>query len=353
MRSKPGPKGLMVGLDGVNVVTKTLASGKRVTYYYAWRGKGAPRLDTNDLAGSYARAMEKAPDRSFSGAIDDFQKSLENRSRSDLWRREMEAFHEIIRASFGTAEPRFFCKPEMRSRVKRFRDKHAARSAKQADKMVGELIAICNWLVDEGRITPHAIGGISKVYKPPDRSDILIEPGERAAWVRSASEFAAPFIDFAPECGLDLSDLANLQWKMINFQTGVISARRGKTAIKARPVLTMRAREILGSLERKGAHVFTSSKNQPWRVEGIKSAIQRAKAKAIEVAPTLREKHFKDFRGTACTNYHTLGYSHADIAVFLGWSEKQVEGRLRDYLSRDVAAGAAVLRLADQNQKGT
>ena len=342
----------MVGLDGVHRVTVKLADGSQATYYYARRGKGAPRLDPDDLAGSYARALERATDNSFSGAIDDFQKSHEHAKRNERWRKELESYHEIIRATFGTAKPSFFCRPEMRARVKRFRDKVAGESTnKKADNVVGELIFICGWLVDEGRIKDHAIGKIKKLHKPQDRSEIIIEPHERDAWAASAKDHVAPLIVLAGECGLDMADLARLQWSFINLETGVIAARRGKTNIKARPVLTPTARKILGTLSRDGLYVFHNSSRKPWKIEGLRTAIQRAKQQAIKSVPSLAGKTFKDFRGTACTSYHALGYSHSDIGLFMGWSEKQVESRLRNYLARDTAAAAAVVRLDERTKK--
>ncbi|MDZ7824439.1 MAG: hypothetical protein U5K75_10670 [Ahrensia sp.] len=48
-----------IKLKGVHKVSKTLADGSRQTYYFAWRGKGAPRMmaapGTPEFAAEYER----------------------------------------------------------------------------------------------------------------------------------------------------------------------------------------------------------------------------------------------------------------------------------------------------------
>ena len=97
---------MRVRLKGVNRVSKSLADGRRVTYYYAW--KGGPRLagkpGTPDFIASYNAAVAErscAPKDQMRSLLDQFEQSGEFITLAERTRKEYKNHIQEIEREFG------------------------------------------------------------------------------------------------------------------------------------------------------------------------------------------------------------------------------------------------------------
>ena len=98
-------RGVSVELPGVHRVRRKLADGSERVHYYAWRG--GPKLDPDDLAGSYKRAhaglTETSAPETIASVIQRFRESPKHQQRAYRSQTEMEALHVLIEKEFGDA----------------------------------------------------------------------------------------------------------------------------------------------------------------------------------------------------------------------------------------------------------
>src|SRR5215471_13494386 len=82
--------------------------------------------------------------------------------------------------------------------------------------------------------------------------------------------------------GLRASELVDLRWDQVDFQTGVLHVRRAKAGTPATHPLTGRELRALRRLQREteGTHLFMSERKAPISIDGFQKMIERVGARA-------------------------------------------------------------------------
>jgi integrase len=83
--------------------------------------------------------------------------------------------------------------------------------------------------------------------------------------------------------GLRASELVDLRWEQVDFQTGVLHVRRAKAGTPATHPLTGRELRALRRLQRENGpstHLFMSERKAPISVDGLQKMMERTSARA-------------------------------------------------------------------------
>lgn len=340
----------MVDLAGVYRVS---AKGK--TYYYAWRGKGAPRLEGEPGSPEFvaslqaAQAGRKTGDKTkLSGLCAMFRASPAWRGQgpkpiSAKTRASWTTWLDRIQDRFGGLSISQFDNPRMRPRITDWRDGYAA-TPRAADMGIQVFSRLLSFGQARGLLLNNICKGIEGIYHA-DRSGLIWT----AADLSALREHAAPEIMQAAELaaltGLRQSDLLRLSWSHIKANSIEIAtgkSRRRKTTLI--PVYG-ELRAYLDGMKKRATTVLVTTEGRPWRTGFGSSwgkACERAKIEAL---------HFHDLRGTAATRFYRGGLSIREIAGIMTWSEDYVEGLVDRYVKKDELLLDRIRRL-DENTSG-
>ena len=316
-------RGVHLHLKGVHRVRRKLADGSTRTHYYAWRG--GPKLDPDNLAASYERAL-RARDAAFNAYqgttfaanVVKFRKTV--KQGSPRYARECRLLQDLLVEEFGDDDIRAFEDERMIDDILEFRDQFEG-TPRKADKIVGELSRILNWAQKRGRIRGHICGAIDRIHSA-DRSDIVWTEGEINAVCAHLSPECARIMRFAAHTALDLPDILTLTWRNIGAEK--IAKQRGKTKILATPPITQGARDVLAETPQRSPIVFLNTSGKPYTPSGYRANFNKAKKKT-----GIDNLRFKDLRGTAATRFKILYGADFNLADAMGWSrstERQMEG---------------------------
>jgi integrase len=206
---------MRVPLKGIASATKILASGEKVTYYYAWRGgpqlRGQP--GSPELVQSYEKAHREscAPDPSLFKAIiagylasSDFT-GLRDRTKEDYLKQIAK-----IERDFGDLPIGALDDPKITGVFLRWRDGMAS-SPKQADYAWTVLMLLIAWARRDGLTTYRPPGRIDRLYSA-DRSDKIWEEHHCAAFMAVAPPPLQCALVVAIETGLRQGDVLRLTW---------------------------------------------------------------------------------------------------------------------------------------------
>jgi integrase len=341
----------MVKVDlGIHKVT---AKGR--TYYYAWRGRGAPRLQgapgTPEFVRSLAEAIEnrRTPDKSrFRSLVADYRGSdaftkLEESTRrnwSPWLDRIAEYFGELRIAQFERLEK---IRPVVRQWRQRFADK--PRTADYGMQVLSRVLAHA---IDIGKLAANPCEGIGALYIG-DRSEIIWTDADIDSFKSNPACTAelALAVDLAAHTGLRLGDLIRLAWTHVGDDAVVIATGKSREKREAIIPIYDELRELLDRLPKHSPLLLTSARQQPWTQSGLSSAVQRVKVKG----GWDRDLHFHDLRGTACTKFYVAGLDARVIAEIMGWEEKTVEKIIRRYVGRHAATQAVVERMREARKQ--
>lgn len=330
-------------LKGLNKVTVKLASGKRVTYWYAW--KGGPRLEgepgTPEFIASFTRAVQarKQPSKDNLGSlVGQFRSSPEfgrlSASTQSEWRRWLARIETAKIASLPIAA---LDEKGVKRHLLAWRDTYADRP-RTADYGAQVLSRVLSWSVRRGLIETNAMEGAETLYRS-NRADQIWTPEDLDKLAEHASPQVMRAVRLACLTGLRRADLIALTWEHIGDHG--IRLPTQKTGKVVDIPLLAETRALLGT--RKTGHVLLSSRNQPWSADGLESLIWRAKQKA---GITL---HLHDARGTFATRLRMAGLKASEIAGVMGWEEKRVERLLATYVDQSAVVRSLAARL---NKKG-
>jgi integrase len=164
---------------------------------------------------------------------------------------------------------------------------------------------------------------IASLRKPkaPDGRERRLEPGElaglSAACATVRNTLLLHGIHMAIETGMRRGELLAIQWKHVNFDTGVLHIPITKTGKSRSIPLTDRAREIL--TERKSLadtdarYAFSISAN------AFRLAWERCKRRAERAGCIgVQELRFHDLRHEAVSRFFELGLNTAEVASISG-----------------------------------
>ena len=342
-------EGKLVGVHKVNV---KLADGTHATYYYAWRGKGAPRImakpGTKAFTQEFIRLTRDRPTKTaaegtIGSLIDEFRATAKYKALAASTRKDYERMFGLIREDFGTL---IVSAVEARGSRKRFLDwrdtmKDAPRSA---DMHLGLLARVFAWAKDNEIILRNPLERVEKLHE-----------GSRRDTVWSLDQINRVLTDGVPH----IRDVACMAlWTMqrqsdlltmptLAFDDERVSIRQQKTGARVRITAAPDILPILRKAKEEGRQrVLVNSFGQNWTSSGFKASWRKEMARL-----GIKGVTFHDLRGTAITYaYAMLDRPHGEkiqlIAEISGHSREDAEGIIR----RHYLAGQEVV---DAISRGT
>lgn len=320
----------------INVKSAYKVRSKGTDYYYAWKGRGAPRLYSEPGSDAFIKELSaalegrKVGDKSkISGLITQYRGSGEFGDLAETTRRNRLRWLDRIRDKFGSLSVRQFDRPEIRVDIRKW---HRSRKAqpRNADYGLQVLSALLSYAVAEGRLGSNPCIGIPTLYKN-NRADIIWTEDDLEKVRKTASPEIYQAARLALLTGLRQSDLLKLEWEDVNDLLIEKETDKGKKQRrKAQIPMYSELREFLTSIPKRGDTVLTNSRGEPWK--GFGSSWNKAMYKA---GLHDRDLHFHDLRGTAATRLFVAGLTTREIAQFLAWGEERVERLIDRYVKRD------------------
>lgn len=339
----------VVRLKGLNKATKRLADGRRVTYWYAWRG--GPKLEGRPgspefMQGYHAahKARKRPTASTLASLVALYRDSPEWRKTADSTKREWNRWLDRIM----TGELRDFdyaslSDPDCTADVLKWRDQWADKP-RTADYAIQVLSRLLGWAKGRRLVSHNACEGIEKLYES-DRADQIWTDDERARYAMWAPSTEVAFIiDLACLTGLRREDLAALKWADVGelYFSKTTSKSRGRTS--ATIPLLAETRELLKKIKTQQEmsakigqlpeHVLTNTRGRPWTPSGLSHAVTAFGGKRLH-----------DCRGTLATILRRAGLKASEIADIMGWREDRVERLLSVYVDRDAIVRALAERI--------
>lgn len=330
-----------VKMKGVNRVTKSLADGRRVTYWYAW--KGGPRLEGEPgspaFLASYSAAVaaRKAPRAAgtLAGLVGRYRASPEFDRMADStkaeWRRWLDRIElaDIATLPFASLE-----EIDSRAVMLDWRDTYADRP-RTADYGAQVLTRVLSWAKGRGILSVNRMEGVEQLHRS-DRADQVWTDDELKRFCAAAPPHVARALRLACLTGLRRGDLVKLTWDQVGETaiTRPTGKSRGKT-VATIPLLA-ETRELLG--RRGKGEVLRNSFGEPWSEDGLENRIWTVK-KALGI-----NKRLHDARGTFATRLRLAGLTLGEIAGVMGWEEDRVERLLARYVDNE----RFIKRIADK-----
>lgn len=333
---------MRVRLKGLNRVSKRLADGSKVTYFYAW--KGGPRLladpRTPEFVAEFERAAatrKKGPEGTLLSALQAYQASTEFTDLAPRTRRDYVQQIKKIEARFGDFPLAAMADRRTRGIFKDWRDELAKRSRRQADYAYTVLARVLAWSLDRGHIDANPCLRSGRLYDGT-RVDKVWTADEEDAFFAVAPEALRQAVMLALWTGQREGDLLRLPWSAYDGRT--IRMRQSKTGARVLIPVGAPLRAMLDGMKKEGPIMLMSSKGRPWTGDGFRSSFSKARN-----AAGLSDRTFNDLRGTAVTRLAILGCSVPEIATLTGHSLADVQAILdAHYLSRDPAMAESAIR---------
>jgi integrase len=343
---------MRVLLKGVNQVSKRLASGERVTYYYAW--KGGPRLlgrpGDPEFISSYqalvATKLEKSED-TFQTIINAYQaspnfKNLAPRTRKDYIRNIRK-----IEEKFSEFPLEALNDQRTRAELLGWRDRLATKSLRQADYIFATLAAIMAWAVDRGMIGSNPCVRPGKLYGSTRADAIWLMQDEAALKAVAPPHLWLAFL-LAVWTGQRQGDLLKLTWSNYDGSHIRLEQSKGHRRVVIPVSIELKAALDLAASERSTTTILSTTDNTTFTSDGFRTSWGKLVKKAKITGLT-----FHDIRGTAVTRFALGGCSNAEIATFTGHSLKDVAAILdAHYLGRsgELAESALAKREAHESR---
>ncbi len=328
-------------------VYRVISKGR--TYYYAWKGKGAPRLPGKPGSPEFIAALKAAQDsrgapdtKRMAGLIHAYRASkawkldLSEGTRKQ-WSRWLDRIGEDFNLPVAA-----FAKADMRKDIRIWRDglsekkdgKGGPRSADMGKQVLSRLMSFA---VCEGLLTANPCEGLDNLYAN-DRSEIIWEEADLKALAGVASPEIMWAARLASLTGMRQDDCRKLKWSEVG--TLAIERKAGKSRTGRGYLVPVYAelQALLAEIPNRSDHVLTNTRGQPWR-SGLSDSFHDAAAKAKV------DKHFHDLRGTAATHLYLAGFVLREIAEILAWEEDQVERIINRYVRRDAMLRDRIARL--------
>ena len=241
---------------------------------------------------------------------------------------------EHIKAVFGETSLRAMQRKGVRTLIKRWHE-GMADHPRTANYRLTVLSRILSWGVDEERLERNPAIGIERMDEGPGRAHIVWTAEELARLLAHCSPEVGRAVRLASLTGLRLGDVVTLEWADIEADVIRRQTRKSRRKQRASIPLYPALRDLLAECPRAADKVITNSRGRPWASADSFDSSLRPALRACGVG-----KHFHDLRGTAATRMFLGGLSPRQIALALGWSEREAEARLNDYVDLDATARA-------------
>jgi integrase len=336
-----------VHLKGIHAVRVKLATGASATYHYAWRG--GPRLTgepgSPEFLASYtaAHASRRQPDAAkLHGVIAEFRASEDFKGLAPRTQSDYTKHFSKIEQKFGTLPLDALEDVRVTRDFLEWRD--AMASPKQADYHFSTLMRLLSWARGRGLTSYRPPERVPHLYQS-DRSEMIWEDTQIAAFMAAASEPLQRALVLALETGQRQGDLLRLPWSAYQAdEQGRLWIRLRQSKGGGRPVnvpVTRRLRNVLDNSKRTATVILTDGRGLPWPEKRFRKYWLAACRKA-----GISGLHFHDLRGTAVTRLAEAGCEIPEIASITGHSLRSVSAILDKYLARtDKIALAAIAKL--------
>lgn len=340
---------MRVRLKGLNSKRKTLADGRVVTYWYAW--KGGPRLlgepGTPEFMASYNEAVtrRRAPSRdSLLSILRAYQDSGEFHCLAPRTRLDYVKQIERIESEFGDFPLAALSDRRTRGEFLAWRDRLAVRSRRQADYAFTVLARVLAWALDRGLVPINPCERSGRLYRA-SRVDNIWSDADEAALMAVASAPLRLALQLALWTGQRQGDLLRLSWSA--YDGSRIRLTQSKTGRRVIIPVGAPLRAALDACKRQSPIILVNLDGKPWTPDGFRASWGKACRKAGISGLT-----FHDIRGTAVTRLALAGATEAEIATITGHSLRDVKTILdASYLSRDPALAESAIRKLEQRTK--
>jgi integrase len=340
---------MRIRLRGLNSVSKSLADGRVVTYYYAW--KGGPRLKgevgTPEFIASYHEAVTAKGARA-EGALlallNAYQASADFVGLRDRTRADYIKQIKLIEVAFGDMPLSALNAHGARAEFMAWRDRLATHSRRQADYAWTVLARVLSWSKDRGLVSGNPCERGGRLYRGT-RADKVWTTDDEAAFYRSTPIHLHLPVLLALWTGQREGDHLRLTWSAYDGDT--IRLKQSKTGVRVSIPVGAPLKAALDIAPRLSPIVLLTSDGKPWTPDGFRASFAKARAKAGIVGVT-----FNDLRGTAVTRLALAGATEAEIATITGHSLRDVRSILdSNYLHRDAALGRAAIHKLERGTK--
>jgi integrase len=324
-------------LVGVHKVTVKLANGMRETYYYAWRGKGAPRMKSKPGTKAFTqeyirltrdRQSAAAVSGTIGSMIDDFRKTPSYQSLSPSTRRDYERQFGAIRLMFDTFSIKHIEARGSRRAFLDWRDT-MSDSPRSADMHIALLSRLFAWAKDKEIILRNPLERVERLHEGT-RRDIIWTQDQ----INKVLTEAAPHIRNVAMIALwTMQRQADiLTMPTLAFDGQRVSIKQGKTGARVRVVAAPDLLPILRKAkEGNRQRILENSFGQNWTSSGFRASWRKEMARLGVKGVT-----FHDLRGTAITfAYGNLDRSHDEkiklISEISGHTQDDAESIIRKH----------------------
>jgi integrase len=370
---------MQIKVSGLGRATKKDASGKVVkTYWYAWRGKGAPLIADEDgkpiedpkdprFEPAFLKAREKMHKKgdgpTMATLIKLYRESSEYLTRGEKTKKSYNAYLKLIEEKFGHMPVEAVEDTGARGEFKEWRDEMAV-TPRKADYAWTVLARVLSVAKDRGKIAVNVCERGGRLYEA-DRSEKIWTADDIKKFGEKASPELQAALMLALWTGQRQGDLLTLTWA--NYDGQNIRLRQGKSkktradgervggkrvvipvgkplkeALDSLKVLHEAAKAKAPDRKVVPMTILINSYGMSWTEDGFRASWRKTCTKA-----KIDDLHFHDLRGTAVTRLALAGSTVPQIAAITGHSLKDVEELLdAHYLGgRIELAEAAIMKL--------
>jgi len=341
---------MRVRLKGINSVTKTLADGRQVTYWYAWKGgpplRGKP--GSPEFVASYNEACAQKvtpPQGKLLSLLQSYQASEDFKGLSGNTRRSYVPLIMRIEKKFGDFPLKALTDQRTRGIFMEWRDEIAAKSGRrQADYAWTVLARVLSWARNRGKITANPCEKGGRLWRGSRADKIWTEDDEAAFLERAPAHLHLPLL-LALWTGQRQGDLLRLPWSA--YDGTHIRLRQSKTGTRVKILVGAPLKAALDAMPKRSTIILTNSDGKPWTSDGFRASWRKACA-AIGITGLT----FNDLRGSAVTRLALVESTEAQIATITGHSLRDVRSILdANYLHRDTALGETAIRKLEAAQE--
>src|SRR5579871_6278609 len=260
-------------LKGVKKVSRRLADGMIVTYWYAW--VGGPRLEGKPGAPEFIASYNAAvADRrlvqkdSLRSIVIKFRESSDYTGLSASSKRAYASYLSAIESEFGDMPLAALADPRVRGDFLEWRDSMSATPCK-ADYAWTILARVLSFAKNRGLIGVNPCERGGRLYRA-DRVDIIWGDEQLSRLFAAASPEVFAVVTFAVWTGQRQGDILNLPWSA--YDGSKLRLRQSKTGRRVAVPVSSALRQTIEALPRRGPIILTSSDGRPWTSDGFRAS---------------------------------------------------------------------------------
>jgi integrase len=337
---------MRVQLKGINSITRRLADGTVKVYWYAWRGKDAPRLQgepgTPEFIASYNAAagakIAPAPG-TLRSVLTAYQTSSAFLALRERTRRDYAWHIARIEKRHGAFRLEWLKDPRTRGAFLAWRDELGAHSARSADVTWSVLNVAVAWALDRGLVPCNPFTKAGKLHHGTRADKVWGLEEEAIFFARAPTILHLPYL-LAVWTGQRQGDLIRLPWSSYDGTHIRLKQSKGGRRVVIKVAAPLKAALDQAAKAKQGPIILASAAGVPWTESAFRCAWSRALKQAGITGLT-----FHDLRGTFVTRAALRGATEAEIATVTGHSLKDVRSILdANYLDRDQRLGEGAIR---------